>query len=182
MRFVLARAFGRPIPGPILALSYRRNACGRHLAGCVQEGLRGAREWSVWEIELFAALVSSLNHCEFCAISHAAVAVRSLGDFEKVKRAVTDWRTADLEPRLRAALAFVEKLSLNPGEIGRADVLAARAAGLNDLALREVIYVCFILSTMDRLADAFNFPLPDAPTLRRYVSIAVTFGYRNFRG
>jgi hypothetical protein len=65
MRFALARVFGRRIPGPILALSYRRNPCGRHLAGCVQEGLRGAREWAVWEIELFAAFVSSLNHCRF---------------------------------------------------------------------------------------------------------------------
>jgi hypothetical protein len=65
MRFALARAFGRRIPGPILALSYRCNACGRHLARCVQEALRGAREWSVGEIEIFAAFVSSLNHCRF---------------------------------------------------------------------------------------------------------------------
>lgn len=65
MRFALARVFGRRIPGPILALSYQRNACGRHLAGCVQEGLRGAREWPVGEIEIFAAFVSSLNHCRF---------------------------------------------------------------------------------------------------------------------
>jgi hypothetical protein len=65
VRFALANAFSRRIPGPILALSYQRNACGRHLAGCVQEALRGAREWSVGEIEIFAAFVSSLNHCRF---------------------------------------------------------------------------------------------------------------------
>ncbi len=65
VRFALARAFGRQMPGPILALSYRRNSCGRHLARCVQEALRGAREWSVGEIELFAAFVSSLNRCRF---------------------------------------------------------------------------------------------------------------------
>jgi alkylhydroperoxidase family enzyme len=111
---------------------------------------------------------------------HAAVAAKSLGEEDKVKAALANWRTADLEPRLRAALAFLEKLTLTPKEINRSDVLAARAAGLNDEALREAIYVCFMLSTMDRLADAFDFPVPDSETLKRYASIATTFGYRNF--
>lgn len=65
VRYALAGIWGRRIPGPILALSYRRNACGRHLARCVQEALRGPQEWSVGEIEIFAAFVSGLNHCEF---------------------------------------------------------------------------------------------------------------------
>src|SRR5262249_23461220 len=46
VRYALANIWGKRIPGPILALSYRRNACGRHLASCVQEALRGATEWS----------------------------------------------------------------------------------------------------------------------------------------
>ena len=65
VRFMMTEAVGRRIPGPVLALSYRRNACGRQLALCVQEAMRGAREWSIGEIEIFAALVSSLNHCRF---------------------------------------------------------------------------------------------------------------------
>ncbi|MFI5104885.1 MAG: hypothetical protein ACHP79_08180 [Terriglobales bacterium] len=97
-----------------------------------------------------------------------------------MKAAITDWRTADLSPRLRAALQFLEKLTLTPQEISGGDVLAARAAGVSDQALREAIYVCFMLSTMDRLADAFDFPLPDPRTLKRYAWISVTFGYRNF--
>jgi alkylhydroperoxidase family enzyme len=103
-----------------------------------------------------------------------------LREEEKVKAALADWRTADLEPRLRGAMAFLEKLTLTPREINRADVLAARAAGLNDQALREAIYVCFMLSTMDRLADVFDFPVPDSRILQRYAWIAVTFGYRGF--
>lgn len=93
---------------------------------------------------------------------------------------LADWRTADLDPRLRAALAFLEKLTLRPKEASRTDVLAARAAGVSDQALREAIYVCFMLSTMDRLADAFDFPVPDSRILKRYAWIAVTFGYRGF--
>ena len=52
-------------PGPILALSYRRELCGKYLAACYQEGLREATEWSVGEVELFAAFVSKLNACRY---------------------------------------------------------------------------------------------------------------------
>jgi alkylhydroperoxidase family enzyme len=87
---------------------------------------------------------------------------------------------ADLEPRLRAALVFLEKLTLTPEQVNGTDVFTARAAGVSDNALREAIYVCFMLSTMDRLADAFQFPIPDAGILKRYAWIAATFGYRGF--
>jgi alkylhydroperoxidase family enzyme len=111
---------------------------------------------------------------------HAAVAAKSLGEEATVEAALADWRTADLDPRLRGALAFLEKLTLTPREVNRADVLAARTAGISDGALREAIYVCFMLSTMDRLADAFDFSIPDTQTLKRYAWIATTVGYRNF--
>ena len=103
-----------------------------------------------------------------------------MGEDATVNAILADWRTAELEPRLRAALAFLEKVTLRPKEVGGSDVLAARAAGVSDGALREAIYVCFMLSTMDRLADAFDFPLPDARILKRYAWIAATFGYRGF--
>ena len=91
---------------------------------------------------------------------------------------LADWRTAPLSPRLRAALGFLEKLTLTPQDVGRDDVSAVRAAGVSDRALREAIYVCFLLSTMDRLADAFGFPLLDARELRRGGKFLARFGYR----
>jgi alkylhydroperoxidase family enzyme len=97
-----------------------------------------------------------------------------------VQAALANWRTADIDARLRGALQFLEKLTLTPQQVNGADVLAAREAGISDTALREAIYVCFMLSTMDRLADAFDFPVPDSQTLKRYTWIATTVGYRNF--
>ena len=101
-----------------------------------------------------------------------------LGDDAQVRAVLADWRTAPISPRLRGALQFLEKLTLTPGDISRADVDAARAFGISDSALREAIYVCFLFSTMDRLADAFNFPLPDARGLRRGAWFLAHFGYR----
>ena len=99
-----------------------------------------------------------------------------------VNAVLADWRTAPLKTHTRAAIAFLEKLTLAPHEIGRADVVAARAAGLSDRALYEVIYICFLFSTMDRLADAFDFPVPDAKGRKRNARIATLFGYRSMSG
>jgi hypothetical protein len=56
---------GGKVPGPILVLSYRRELCGKYLAPCYQEGMRQATEWSLGEVELFAAFVSKLNECKY---------------------------------------------------------------------------------------------------------------------
>jgi len=79
---------------------------------------------------------------------------------------------------VRAALKFLEKLTLTPENVASADVAAARAAGVSDRALREAIYVCFLLSTMDRLADALGFPLLDPRQLRTGARFVARFGYR----
>jgi hypothetical protein len=61
---LLRRLTGRSLE-PLLMMSYRRNLFGKYFARSVQEGLRGAREWSVAEVETFAAFVSGLNRCQY---------------------------------------------------------------------------------------------------------------------
>ncbi len=50
---------------PVLMMSYRRSFFGKHFARCLQEGMRNPREWSVGELETFAAFVSNLNRCRY---------------------------------------------------------------------------------------------------------------------
>ena len=99
-----------------------------------------------------------------------------------MEAALANWRTAPVNARVRGALEFLAKLTLTPSEVGKDDVLAARAAGISDNALREVIYVCTLLSTMDRLADAFGFPLLNAEKLRSRIRFLAPFGYRGLSG
>jgi len=72
---------------------------------------------------------------------------------------VVDWRTADLGARRDAILNYAEKLSLRPAEVGREDVDALRAVGLEDadvLALAEVVaYYAYA----NRLADGLGVAL-----------------------
>jgi alkylhydroperoxidase family enzyme len=105
--------------------------------------------------------------------------VKALGgeSTARIKAVLEDWRTAPIDSRLRAALAYLEKLTLTPDAIGPEDVKAARSAGISDRALREVIYVCFLFSTMDRLADALGFEIATPDELKRAEQILRRFGY-----
>jgi hypothetical protein len=56
---------GGHVAGPVLVMSYRRELFGKYFAACFQEAMRGAKEWSLGEVELFAAFVSQLNECRY---------------------------------------------------------------------------------------------------------------------
>ncbi len=73
---------------------------------------------------------------------------------------LADWRTAPLDPKLRATLGFLEKLTLTPTGVGPADVKPLRAAGVTDEAVEDAIHVCAVFNIYDRLADSLSFHLP----------------------
>jgi alkylhydroperoxidase family enzyme len=71
-----------------------------------------------------------------------------------------DWRSAPLEPRLRAALGLLEQLTLAPADVRPADVAPLRAAGVSDEGIEDAIQVCVLFNIYDRLADSLNWYLP----------------------
>jgi alkylhydroperoxidase family enzyme len=78
---------------------------------------------------------------------------------EIVAAVLKDWRTAPVSEKMRTVLGFLEKLTLAPQDIGPDDVAPMRNAGVSDKAIEEAIYVCFLFSVMDRLADALGFDI-----------------------
>jgi alkylhydroperoxidase family enzyme len=101
-----------------------------------------------------------------------------LGLDEAVVHAVLkDWRTAPIDERLRAALGYLEKLTLDPDSLDCTDIAQLHAAGLTDTAIFEAGYVCFLFSTIDRLADAFDFTIPSAELVRNSGHFLNRFGY-----
>jgi alkylhydroperoxidase family enzyme len=72
-----------------------------------------------------------------------------------------DYRSADIEPKLRAMLEFLDKLTLEPDSIGPDDADTLREAGLSEAAIEDAIVVCSAFHMITRLADAFAFALPE---------------------
>jgi alkylhydroperoxidase family enzyme len=88
-----------------------------------------------------------------------------------------DWRSASLSPQLHATLAFLEKMTLEPDELGPDDVEHARAASVTDEALIDAIHVCALFSMIVRLADAFGWDVPPGEAFAARAPVLLENGY-----
>lgn len=104
--------------------------------------------------------------------------MRALGNETLVNAVLDDWRSAPVEPKLRAALAFIEKLTLQPDALGPADVAPMRAQGLSDEAIEDAIHACVLFNIYDRLADSLEFDIPDAHGFAMSAKMLLGRGYR----
>jgi len=100
------------------------------------------------------------------------------GDDAVVKAALADYRTAPIPEKLRAALGFLEKLTLHPAEVGPADVAPLRAAGLADEEIEDAVHVCALFNVINRVADSLGFDESDAKGYQTGARMLLTSGYR----
>jgi len=98
-------------------------------------------------------------------------------DQATVTAVLEDWRTAPVPERLRAALRFLEAMTLRPAEVTPQMMRALLAAGLSDRAIREAAYVGFLFNTLDRLADSLDFTLPTDEEARAISGVLLRCGY-----
>ncbi|MFL5981396.1 MAG: hypothetical protein ACJ74R_06795 [Gaiellaceae bacterium] len=88
-----------------------------------------------------------------------------------------DWRTAPVDPKLRATLGFLEKLTLDPSSVTRADADAVRAAGVSDQAIVDAIHVCALFSMIVRLADSLGWDVPSFDEFSARADSMLASGY-----
>ena len=131
------------------------------LAQLIQTIMRGESAFSPGERELIAAYVSGLNACNYCHNSHLAIATDLGIDPQLLEAALQDLATAPFDDRLRAVLAFVQKLTLTPSKVTQADIDAVAEVGWSERAIRDAIEVCALFSFMNRIVDGYGFETPD---------------------
>jgi alkylhydroperoxidase family enzyme len=103
--------------------------------------------------------------------------VKALGDEALVLRILDDPETAP-DPKLRATLGFLRKLSLAPSEVTPADARALLEAGVSRQAIADAVYVCFLFSILTRLADTLDWDVPSAAAFQAGARMLLTRGYR----
>ncbi|MBX3400833.1 MAG: carboxymuconolactone decarboxylase family protein [Gemmataceae bacterium] len=128
--------------------------------GLARAVLRGPSSLDPAERELIAAFVSMRNGCGFCATVHAATARRLFGD----RASIVDAALANpesLEPRFRALLAIAERIRANRS-LDADTVAAALAAGADDRAVHDAVFVAAAFSMINRYVDGFGSAPADA--------------------
>ena len=68
----------------------------------------------------------------------------------------TDFRSAPLDPQLRALLEFAEKLTLTPYKIWDEDIAHLQELGWGEEAIVLTTHIVGIFNYLVRLADAFG--------------------------
>jgi uncharacterized peroxidase-related enzyme len=76
-------------------------------------------ELSIGERELIATHVSALNNCHYCFVAHGRYAMAFGIDESVLGEMSGDTAHPSLRPQMTAALAYVEKLTRDPGAVSQ---------------------------------------------------------------
>ena len=113
-----------------------------------------------WLQETIASYVSILNDCTYSLVNHWENARKLIGDparSDAIGAALLARRPDDaLSGRDLALMRYAEKLTLRPGEMVEADVLALRAAGLDDGQILEANQVVGYFNYVNRLLNGLG--------------------------
>lgn len=104
------------------------------------------------EREMIAVVVSSVNHCHYCLVSHGA-AVRYLsGDAHLGDTLVANYRAAEISDKQRAMLDFAWKITASPADIDEGDRQKLRDAGFSDRDIWDIVTVAGFFNMSNRVA------------------------------
>jgi uncharacterized peroxidase-related enzyme len=105
--------------------------------------------------ELIATYTSSLNDCEFCMRSHAAVTSHLMGE-ETVASVLKDLDTSPISDAEKMLLRFTRKVTLDSSHVTPEDMEPLRAAGGNDDAIYYAITVAALFNFYNRWVSSLG--------------------------
>jgi alkylhydroperoxidase domain protein len=114
------------------------------------------------ERELAAAATSRVNGCVYCASVHARHAATYSKREDDVQRLLDAGVTADLGERWNAIVGAAVALTATPSTFGPQHVERLRRAGLDDLAIADVIHAAAFFNWANRLMLSLGEPATTA--------------------
>jgi uncharacterized peroxidase-related enzyme len=121
------------------------------------ELMRGESGLTKPQREMIAVVVSTVNRCHYCMVSHGAALRKLTGDPILVEQLRTNYKYAELEPRERAMLDFALKLTEQSSSCSEDDVEALREAGWSDEDIMDIAQVAAMFNFTNRLASGLGW-------------------------
>jgi len=119
--------------------------------------MRGESGLTKPQREMIAVVVSTVNRCHYCMVSHGAALRKLTGDPVLVEQLRTDYKYAELEPRERAMLDFAVKLTEQSSRCSEDDVERLREAGWSDEDIMDIAQVAAMFNFTNRLASGLGW-------------------------
>lgn len=161
------------LPG-MAGLHTFKPATAETLKAFTQQLLRGLSSLTVAERETIAAHVSTRSDCQFCTLTHTAVAVHASGDRDMVCAAILDPATAPVSDRMRALLAIAGKVQHSGKDVTTGDIDAARAAGADDEDIHDTVLVAAAFCMFNRYVDGLAATTPTDPAVYEWIGQHLT--------
>lgn len=108
------------------------------------------------ERELIAVVVSGINRCTYCAVSHGAALREHSGDPVMSDLVAVNWRQAELDERQQAMAEYAELLTRAPGSVDESDLEPMRAAGMDEHEILEAVQVVGMFNMTNRVSSALG--------------------------
>lgn len=116
-----------------------------------------------WFLEVLASYVSILNNCDYSLTNHFDNARHLIDDDKRADAILTALHARAPEKAFDgaelAALRYVAKLTLHPGDMVEGDVAALRRSDLDDGEILEVNQVCCYFNYANRLLNGLGVTL-----------------------
>jgi uncharacterized peroxidase-related enzyme len=173
---IISTLSGMRLPDAARVAFYHRNFFSAPMGEWTQATMRGPSPWSIGDRELMAAMVAKWNSCPFCVGSHGAVAAKTM-ERRLVDAVLTDYRSTPISERLKAALAFLEIMTLRPMELSGEHAKEALRAGVSAQALKDAAAVATLFNISTRYANALDFAMPSASEFDRAAAMLLKRGY-----
>ena len=147
------------------------------MAALAQCAMCGPSFWSVGDGELMAAIISQANECRYCVATHSAVAALAYHDEARVAAVLADPEAAPVAEPLRATLSMLTTLA-HAHHVNAEDMRVLFAAGACRAQMEDALAIGFAFNITNGLADAFQFPIPDAKAFEVGARFLLNRGYR----
>ncbi len=121
------------------------------------ELMRGESGLTKAQREMIAVVVSAVNRCHYCIVSHSAALRKLTEDPVLVDQLATGYKVAELEPKERAMLDFAVKLTEASDRCGEEDVESLRRAGWSDEEIFDIAQVAAMFNFTNRLASGLGW-------------------------
>ncbi|MBN9330053.1 MAG: alkylhydroperoxidase [Comamonas sp. SCN 67-35] len=149
------------VPNVLRALSFDQTKL-RNFANFYNEVMLGDSGLSRLEREMIAVVVSSINHCYYCLVSHGQSVRKLSKDPVLGELLVMNYRSAKLSPRERAMLDFATKLTETPAKVQEADRQLLRDAGFSDRDIWDIVTATGFYNMTNRMSTGVSMmPNPE---------------------
>jgi uncharacterized peroxidase-related enzyme len=119
--------------------------------------MRGESGLSKVQREMIAVVVSTVNRCHYCIVSHSAALRKLTEDPVLVDQLATNHKYAPLDPKERAMLDFAVKLTESSSSCAEQDIDALREVGWSDEEIFDIAQVAAMFNFTNRLASGLGW-------------------------